>query len=300
MGSGLILLVIVAAWLAVLVPMALRSHESADSLSSVDRFSDAMRVLARRDAAARARASEVAGSARLGQADDDDADDWDDDWDAGWDDSGPGVLTRLREAAARTTARLRGDRGPLTPAARRRRLLAGLVAAAVLTLAGGLLLTPWLLAAHAVSLLLLALYVVQLRRLVLRRQAATRRAPRAARPAPARQPRPAAVAPVETVEVVEVVEAEEVEVVEPAPSPAARHDDPLPAAVGLGAPWSPVPVPPPVYASAPVAPRLARTVDATAAGTWSEQTAGERLPGMEDAPGAEEPPAPRRRAVNDW
>ena len=49
MGSGLILLVIVGAWLAVLVPMALRSHDSSTSLSSVDRFSDAMRVLSRRE-----------------------------------------------------------------------------------------------------------------------------------------------------------------------------------------------------------------------------------------------------------
>lgn len=48
MGSGLILLVIVGAWLAVLVPMALKSHDSAASLGSVDRFSDAMRVLSRR------------------------------------------------------------------------------------------------------------------------------------------------------------------------------------------------------------------------------------------------------------
>ena len=48
-GSGLILLVIVGAWLAVLVPMALRSHETSASLTSVDRFSDAMKVLSRRD-----------------------------------------------------------------------------------------------------------------------------------------------------------------------------------------------------------------------------------------------------------
>jgi hypothetical protein len=47
-GSGLILLVIVGAWLAVLVPMALRSHETSASLTSVDRFSDAMRVLSSR------------------------------------------------------------------------------------------------------------------------------------------------------------------------------------------------------------------------------------------------------------
>lgn len=48
-GSGLILLVIVGAWLAVLVPMALRSHDTSTSLSSVDRFNDAMRVLSRRE-----------------------------------------------------------------------------------------------------------------------------------------------------------------------------------------------------------------------------------------------------------
>ncbi|MCU1592321.1 MAG: hypothetical protein JWP11_3577 [Frankiales bacterium] len=49
MGSGLILLVIVGAWLAVLLPMALRSHDASSSLSSVDRFNDAMRVLSRRE-----------------------------------------------------------------------------------------------------------------------------------------------------------------------------------------------------------------------------------------------------------
>ena len=49
MGSGLILLGIVVAWLAVLVPMALRSHDTASALKSADRFSDAMRVLSRRD-----------------------------------------------------------------------------------------------------------------------------------------------------------------------------------------------------------------------------------------------------------
>lgn len=48
MGSGLILLVIVGAWLAVLVPMALRSQES-NSQSTVEAFHDAMRVLSRRE-----------------------------------------------------------------------------------------------------------------------------------------------------------------------------------------------------------------------------------------------------------
>jgi hypothetical protein len=54
--SGALLLVIVGIWLAVLVPMALRSHDSSTSLSSVDRFSDAMRVLARREQQGRSRA----------------------------------------------------------------------------------------------------------------------------------------------------------------------------------------------------------------------------------------------------
>lgn len=48
MGSGLILFVIVGAWLAVLVPMFLRSHDAATSHRSADRFSGAMRVLAHR------------------------------------------------------------------------------------------------------------------------------------------------------------------------------------------------------------------------------------------------------------
>ncbi|MCW2620716.1 MAG: hypothetical protein JWL64_318, partial [Frankiales bacterium] len=48
MGSGLILLVIVGAWLAVLVPMGLRSHDAQTSLRGTERFSDAMRVLSRR------------------------------------------------------------------------------------------------------------------------------------------------------------------------------------------------------------------------------------------------------------
>jgi hypothetical protein len=47
-GSGLILLVIVGAWLAVLVPVALRSQES-NTQTTVEAFHDAMRVLSRRE-----------------------------------------------------------------------------------------------------------------------------------------------------------------------------------------------------------------------------------------------------------
>ena len=53
MGSGLILLVIVGAWLAVLVPVALRSHDSSSTQGTVDAFHDAMRVLSRRESVIR-------------------------------------------------------------------------------------------------------------------------------------------------------------------------------------------------------------------------------------------------------
>jgi hypothetical protein len=53
-GSGLILLVIVGAWLAVLVPIALRSHESSNTQGTVDAFHDAMRVLSRRESVVQA------------------------------------------------------------------------------------------------------------------------------------------------------------------------------------------------------------------------------------------------------
>ncbi|MFP5218238.1 MAG: hypothetical protein ACLGIG_00665 [Actinomycetes bacterium] len=329
MGSGLILLVIVAVWLAVLVPMALRSSDSADSLSSVDRFSDAMRVLSRRDAAARARANAVAGSARLGDDVDldddlDDDDDYDDDdlLDE-WDDRG-GAVARVRavlagrvaEPVMATVARVRGSRSgrPLTPAARRRRLLVVLLVLAAATLVLGLVVSPVLLVAHVVADLLVVGYCVALRRLVVQRQAAARRRTRAV-PAPRRELREPVRAPVEPVELeAEVAEpvayaatgtdgatfpAEPAAPAEPVQT-AARHDEPLPVSPGLGAPWSPVPVPPPVYASAPVAPRYTRTVDLTRSAGHGESAAGERLPGMEDEPPQTDRPAEPRRVVNDW
>ena len=47
-GTGLIYAAIVAAWAAYLVPLWLRRHDEAAASRSVDKFSDAMRVLARR------------------------------------------------------------------------------------------------------------------------------------------------------------------------------------------------------------------------------------------------------------
>jgi hypothetical protein len=272
-------------------------------------------VLARRDAAARARAREVAGPERLGEPEalDDEHDLGDDDLLDAYDEwhGRDTLLTRAREAVAASARRAMSllprrsrDRAPLTPAGRRRRLLLTLLAACLVTLLGALVLTPLLLVAHAVADLLVVLYVVQLRRLVLAR-AAARPAPRRREVAPAAPAAPVVPADVPDDPVADGAEgvAQADEPVAPAPPvPAvARHDEPLPVAVGLGAPWSPVPVPPPLYSRAPVAPRMPRTVDLTRPGAYTEAVAaGEQLPGMEDEPSAAPRQSEPRRAVNDW
>ena len=152
MGSGLILLVIVGAWLAVLVPMALRSHDSSTSLSSVDRFSDAMRVLSRREQQGR-------GSARTF------------------------VLPPMprREAARRPTPLL----------VRRRRVLLTLVAIALVSLVVAVVGPLWVIAVHLLADVLAVSYVAHLRREAIRRTERSVRAAatRPARPRPRPQVR---------------------------------------------------------------------------------------------------------------
>lgn len=147
-GNGLILLVFVGVWLVVLVPMALRSHDHATSLRSADRFSDAMRVLARRP--------------------------------GGRDVLVPRRGTEPVLSATRTPRRVVVlDAEPavvLTPAQRRLRLLLILLGAVVVTL-GGALLTPVLLGVHVVADLLLVAFVVHLRRQAVLRVQLARRAP---------------------------------------------------------------------------------------------------------------------------
>ena len=317
-GSGLILLVIVAAWLAVLVPMALRSHDSSTSLSSVDRFSDAMRVLSRRDAAARARASEVAGPARLGALDadlDDDAplDDLADPYD-GEPGRGELLMARMGPALGGVRERLRAG----TPAARRRRLLGGLVLLAVVTLVAGLTGPGALLVVHALADVALVLFVLQLRRLQVRRAAQARRSAPARRPVRRPLPErssvrvtPAPVAPRVEQQLFDRVAFEAAEpqvfdqeagqeVVHEVVAAAAQHaDDASPSSPGLGQPWSPVPVPPPVYVGAPVAPSR-RTADLSHPGPSTDQAQYEHLLGtVDEAPDLDEV-VERRRAVNEW
>lgn len=270
MGSGLILLVIVGAWLAVLVPMALRSHDSATSLKSTDRFSDAMRVLSRRGArdvlVPRRRQTLVRSetrSARPATPPEDDVE-----------------LEPLPHRSVRSAAE------------RRRRSLLVLLAFTVLTLVAGLLGPRLLLGVHAVCDLLLVAFVVHLRRQAVLRRAVLRRRARAGLPVVRtvriagipdrmpRRPRPLAV---------------------PLPAPAARYEDRLPATGTDGAGWSPVPVPPPVYAGKATAPaRPPRVLDLTRPGRWSsgEQELAELL---DDSAGPDlEEILDRRRVVGGW
>lgn len=133
MGSGLILLVIVGAWLAVLVPMALRSHDSSTSLSSVDRFNDAMRVLSRREQTGR-------GSARTF------------------------VVPASPAAAAEPRPRV-----PL--AVRRRRVLLTLVGLTALSLLMGLFGPAWGYVLALAFAALSVAFVVHLRKQAIRKQA---------------------------------------------------------------------------------------------------------------------------------
>lgn len=269
MGSGLILLLIVGAWLAVLVPMALRSHEAASAASTADRFHDAMRVLSRRSSGARPQA-ETAEAA-------------------------PAPAPDLPAPAPVRT-------GP-TPAARRRRAAGVLVLLSLGSLAGGVLGPLWLLGVHVLADgLLLAGFLWLRSQAVLREERewrsamGDRRSDGASAPwSPLEELAPAP-APVVVYGVPdrmparrEIVASDSVfdqhadaparprtaPAVVPAPAPA------VPAARGAqGEPWQPVPVPVPMYVTAPRAPR--RLIDLTAPAPSDALASAERSLGIDD------------------
>lgn len=237
MGSGLILLVIVGMWLAVLVPMALRNHDSATSLRSADRFSDAMRVLSRR------------GDSR-------------------------DVLVPRRPYASLVVSETKTPRAvdeppALTAAERRRRALLVLAGLSLASL--GLALTGLVVAVvlHVACDLLLVAFVVHLRKQAVLRAAQRReqvRRVRRTQPAPVRRsPRIAGIP--------DRMPARPTPLSTPLPAPAARYEDTGPAAVaatGTDGTWSPVPVPPPTYVGKARAPRREpRVLDLTKPGEWT-------------------------------
>ena len=288
MGSGLILLAIVGAWLAVLVPMALRRYDTSH-IVTVDKFHDAMRVLSRRSGP-------------------------DQDPDPGTPAPHPGRF-RITTDAVRSRAEARRARPALSAAARRRRLLAVLVTVSLGSLAGVVLGPLWLLAPHLLADLALVAFVVHLRRTAVARAErewrSAMRPPAAARPrqaAPrpaARPPAPAPAAPATQARPVLRPPAHVAGIPDrmpPRPAPLVAPAPAVPAARGAqGEAWSPVPVPTPTYLSAPTAPR--RVVDVTRPGSYAEGDGvsdAERELGIVDEGPQLDEILERRRAVNDW
>ena len=273
-GSGLILLVIVAAWLAVLVPMAVRSHDSATSLKSTDRFSDAMRVLSRRSprdvlVPRRAYSSLVVSETKSARP-------------------APRIPEELADEPVEPPIRH-------TAAERRLRTLLVLLGIALVTLGLGLYGFRAFLIGHVGCDLLLLLFVVHLRRqavLKAKLKARAARRPAASVPPPVRKaPRIAGIP--------DRMPARPSPLSQQLPAPAARYED---KPVAASTDWSPVPVPPPVYAGkAPAPKRPPRVLDLTKPGHWTatleDDDAG--LDILNDGPELEEI-IERRRAVNGW
>jgi hypothetical protein len=276
-GSGLIILAIVGLWLAVLVPMALRSHDSATSLRSADRFSDAMRVLSRKSSRdvlvpRRSQATLVVSATKS-------------------------IRTAPATAADDVPAVIRARR---TAAERRLRTLVVMVGVALVTLGLWQYGLPGMFVVHLVCDVLLLGFLVHLRRqAALRSQRverqARRPAPAAARPAvPRRAPRIAGIP--------DRMPGRPAPLTAPLPAPAARYEDKPIAATGTDSSWSPVPVPPPTYVGKSVAPRReTRVLDLTKPGQWTAALEGEDagLEIFDDGPELDDILS-RRRAVNDW
>lgn len=263
-------MVIVGAWLAVLVPMALHSHDSSSSLKSADKFGDAMRVLRRhsRD-----------------------------------------VLVPRRPAESLVFSETRSSRSPivvpvvpgieptpimragLTVAQRRLRTLVVLLAVSWLSLFLAVVGVPGALIAHVCADVLLVAFAVHLRRQALAKAARRSVVRTPARPLPKVHGVPARM-PVRPEPLVA-----------PLPAPAARYEDkPLAATGTSGAPWSPVPVPPPMYVGKATAPRrIPRVLDLTKPGEWTAALEGEDAGAdWQDQGPALEDILDRRRSASGW
>ncbi|MCU1592757.1 MAG: hypothetical protein JWO12_149 [Frankiales bacterium] len=282
-GSGLILLVIVGAWLAVLVPMALRSHDNSTSLRSTDRFSDAMRVLSRRSARdvlvpRRSHSSLVISETKSAR----------------------------RAPTATEDAQVDDEvehHVPRTAAERRLRTLMVLVGLALVTLGLALYGIRLALVVHGLCDLLLVLFVVHLRRQAIVRAQRVARAARVARATGASRPAsPVRKAP-RIAGIPDRMPMRPAALTQPLPAPATRYEDkPTAAAAAIDDSWSPVPVPPPTYVGKAVAPkRQPRVLDLTKPGAWTATLEGEDA-GLDilDDGSVLEDIIERRRAVNGW
>lgn len=263
-------MVLALAWAVYLIPKALKHHDEVARTRSVDRFSTAMRVLARREPVDRRNARLVVTPARSGER--------------------VLVPSRPREDAAESAAAqpvvaqrsVAVRRAAARAAARRRRrvtlFLIG-VDAVVATLAG-FSLVPWWSVAIPVALTLL--YLVLCRRQVRRENAALRSPAVVAGRSAAEESATSEASPRRAVR----VDASYGSV--HAPRRAAVHEDESahedtvqvqvadlePVAVSVetvdsGSLWDPLPVTLPTYVNKARAARTVRTIDLSAPGTWT-------------------------------
>lgn len=258
--SGFLYVAIVVGWAVYLVPFALKRYDEAARNRSIDRFSSAMRVLGRREAAGPARAQQPDGSVTPAPS--------------------PPVARRqeaqrsARRAAARTAARRR-----------RRVLLMLLLATAGTAGAAGFERLAWW--SVAVPATLVVLWLVLCRTQARREYGAAAVDPREDIHA-ARTADPSAeggdeedtagdhVAP--DVDVVGVISVPAAVPADDEPTVVLSRED-LGAAeeeyAGTGSLWDPVPVTLPTYVHKPRAPRTIRTIDL---GATDVQTAGHTEP----------------------
>jgi hypothetical protein len=282
-GTGLIYAAIVAAWAAYLVPLWLRRHDEAAASRSVDKFSAAMRVLARRKTPAYATPADEDPADQLPRRP---------------------VLGPPPRTSSRPVA--------LSAATRRRRVLVFLVfALTVVTVLAVLTVVPWWAVAIPAGVVVLFLFV----------SASAARAERfAARPArrsyagPVRRGSRVAASYAHGSAVAQPGVDDEPTVIvrrpsaEPAPEPAAAE----PTAPDKGDLWDPVEVPLPTYVTKARAPYTVRTVDLGAPGTWTSgrlpeaellsrtpMSAAELIETVQAPPPPPEEELEHRRAVGD-
>ncbi|WP_418060352.1 hypothetical protein [Pimelobacter simplex] len=266
--SALIFVALAVAWVVYLVPKALRHHEEDAVSRSVDRFSDRLRVLARRDAVSAREAELVTSDAPVADAPAE--------AEAEVEVAAEPVAEPVAEPAAPTPAP-RAVRSPVARraaarrAAQRRRRVLGTLVLLTLVVAGlavgGVIATPWI----AAPLTLLAAWLVACRLMVRNERAA-----RAAVTAPARRRR-------RTLADEELAAEDAAASSDTAPEPdlpaepggvvAELADDDtgeipaITAEVADG--WTPVAVPLPTYVAKAPAGRTVRTIDLDATGVWS-------------------------------
>lgn len=270
--DGLIYVAIIALWAVFLVGQLLRHHDDVSEAKSADRFSTAMRILARRTVPAPDRRY---------------------------------IVKPPTPAATDTASRETFVKGNRTAAARRaqtmarrRRTLLTLFLLAIATGAGSLA-GFFPLPVTALPAGLLVAYVVYVRRQVRQAAAARRRRMAAARAAAARHARSEQLAR---------LRAARERGAEPTGTKVVNGQ----VLIGSGdgsdresGGWDPRPWPLPTYVTAPPAPPPAgtRVIDLTSSGSWSEGTAPERITvqaGDADPPEeALDDLTPRRYVVND-